>query len=133
MRPDRHEVLRQSLLEMREILLGVIERQKPQPEQTEGDIADQAARSAEIELAFELSDNERRILSQIEAALSKMDKGLYGRCERCRKAVEPKRLKMLPFARYCLRCQESAEKAAESGVEPWQESWRESEQPQQEG
>jgi len=78
---------------------------------TVGDEADQAAQSLEKEILFELSDNERNMLDQIEAALRKMEKGAYGLCESCRKPIPLPRLKALPFARYCIACQGTMEHA----------------------
>jgi DnaK suppressor protein len=77
-----------------------------------GDEADQAGQSIEKELLFELSDNERMQLDQIEGALRKMEKGTYGLCEQCLKPIQKARIKALPFARYCIDCQNSAERAA---------------------
>ncbi|MEK7747441.1 MAG: TraR/DksA family transcriptional regulator [Elusimicrobiota bacterium] len=76
-----------------------------------GDEADQAGQSLEKELIFEVSDNERLALDQIEGALRKMDKGTYGLCESCQKPIPKIRLKAVPFARYCIGCQTSAERA----------------------
>ena len=76
-----------------------------------GDEADQAGQSLEKELIFEVSDNERLALDQIEGALRKMDKGTYGLCESCQKPIPKIRLKAVPFSRYCIACQASAERA----------------------
>ncbi|MBI4386846.1 MAG: TraR/DksA family transcriptional regulator [Elusimicrobia bacterium] len=77
-----------------------------------GDEADQATSSLEKEMLFELSDNERATLDQIEGALRKMEKGIYGLCESCQKPIPKLRLQAVPFARYCISCQTSAERAA---------------------
>lgn len=76
-----------------------------------GDSIDQAAQSLDKEILFELSDNERSMLDDIEAALRKLDNGTYGVCEHCKKRIEKKRLKALPPARYCMVCQSGAEKS----------------------
>lgn len=76
-----------------------------------GDSIDQATQSLDKEILFELSDNERKILSDIDAALRKMDKGTYGLCEHCKKAIEKKRIKALPSARYCMVCQSGSERS----------------------
>jgi DnaK suppressor protein len=75
-----------------------------------GDSIDQATQSLDKEILFELSDNERKILRDIEAALRKMEKGSYGLCEHCKKTIEKKRIKALPSARYCMACQSGAER-----------------------
>lgn len=75
-----------------------------------GDSIDQATQSLDKEILFELSDNERKILRDIDAALRKMEKGTYGLCEHCKKVIEKKRIKALPSARYCMSCQSGSEK-----------------------
>ncbi len=75
-----------------------------------GDSIDQATQSLDKEILFELSDNERKMLDNIDASLRKMDNGNYGVCEHCKRPVEKKRLKALPSARYCMSCQEGVEK-----------------------
>ena len=76
-----------------------------------GDSVDEASRSIERELLFELSDNERVTLDQIEAALRKIDKGTYGVCESCQSPIAKARLDALPFARYCIDCQNRPERS----------------------
>jgi DnaK suppressor protein len=75
-----------------------------------GDSIDQATQSLDKEILFELSDNERKILRDIEAAMRKMEKGTYGLCEHCKNIIEKKRIKALPSARYCMICQSGSEK-----------------------
>ena len=75
-----------------------------------GDSIDQATQSLDKEILFELSDNERRMLDSIEAALRKMDNNTYGACEHCKRPIDKKRLRALPSARYCMSCQSGAEK-----------------------
>ncbi|MDA8132070.1 MAG: TraR/DksA family transcriptional regulator [Elusimicrobia bacterium] len=76
-----------------------------------GDSIDQASQSLDKEILFELSDNERRILRDIDAALRKMEKGTYGLCEHCKKPIQKKRIKALPSARYCMACQSGSERS----------------------
>jgi DnaK suppressor protein len=76
-----------------------------------GDTIDQATQSLDKEILFELSDNERKMLDTIDASLRKLDNGIYGLCEHCKSPIEKKRLKALPSARYCLPCQNGAEKS----------------------
>jgi DnaK suppressor protein len=76
-----------------------------------GDSIDQATQSLDKEILFELSDNERKMLGDIEAALRKMEKGTYGDCEHCKRQIEKKRIKALPSARYCMACQSGSERS----------------------
>jgi len=105
--------IRKMLLTKREEILGAMHKNQGIDVVPDvGDEADQAGQSIEKELQFELSDNERVQLDQIEGALRKMDKGTYGVCEQCLKPIQKLRIKALPFARYCIACQNSAEKAS---------------------
>ncbi|HZZ84684.1 MAG TPA: TraR/DksA C4-type zinc finger protein [Anaeromyxobacteraceae bacterium] len=51
-----------------------------------------------------LSDEARRELSEIDAALSRIDDGSYGLCEACGGPMGLQRLRAIPEARYCLAC-----------------------------
>ncbi len=79
------------------------------PEAEVGDPIDAASQSLDKEILFELSGNSHDTIGQIEAALRKIEKGIYGRCELCRQPIPKKRIKALPFARYCVHCQTSSE------------------------
>ncbi len=80
------------------------------PEAEVGDPIDAASQSLDKEILFELSGNSHNTIGQIEAALRKIEKGIYGRCELCRQPIPKKRIKALPFARYCVNCQHSSER-----------------------
>lgn len=43
-------------------------------------------------------------LKNINLALEKIKKGKYGTCEKCKKPIGIKRLKVFPEARFCLKC-----------------------------
>ncbi|MDE2038869.1 MAG: TraR/DksA family transcriptional regulator [Elusimicrobia bacterium] len=109
--------IRKQLVSMRDDLMKTVRNQQISDEgQADiGDSVDEASRSIERELLFELSDNERVTLDQIDAALHKIDRGVYGACESCRKPIAKARLDALPFARYCIRCQNSAESTSNGG------------------
>lgn len=106
--------IRRQLLEMRDDLSRTVRKQQLSEAGVDnGDSVDQASQSIEKELLFELSDNERVTLDQIEAALRKIDKGTYGLCESCQKGISKARLAALPFARYCISCQSTMESQPE--------------------
>lgn len=74
------------------------------------DIVDRANNAYNRELNFSLSDSERVLLLQIEEALRRVDDGSYGRCASCGNPIATPRLEAVPWARYCIDCQELAEK-----------------------
>ena len=57
-----------------------------------------------------VSENESKQLSLIDEALVRIDDDEYGTCQNCEKEINPKRLAAIPWARYCLDCQELLEK-----------------------
>ncbi len=99
------------LLKMREDVLARIKSKKEteMPEAEVGDDADIASQSLDKEVLFELTGNAQALLDQIEAALRRISKGIYGTCEYCRRPIPKKRIEALPFARYCVHCQTSNE------------------------
>lgn len=48
-------------------------------------------------------DLETRLL-EVNKALEKIEKGIYGICEKCKKEIEEKRLEAFPSANLCLKC-----------------------------
>jgi len=51
-------------------------------------------------------ERERRTLKEIESALTRMEKGEYGTCDRCGVAIPKARLDVLPWAHLCIHCAE---------------------------
>ena len=49
--------------------------------------------------------------AEIEHALEKIGRSEYGVCERCESDIAVERLEVLPFARYCIGCQELVDEA----------------------
>ena len=75
-----------------------------------GDIYDQASSERDRELGLLLGDREREKLRNIDEALLKIDDGEYGICEECEEEIPIGRLKVMPFARYCVKCKADIEK-----------------------
>jgi DnaK suppressor protein len=111
---DRYQALRQRLQNQRDEILNMYKQdlragQESADDGTE-DIVDRANNAYNRELMFSLSDVERNTLLQIENALRRMDEGTYGRCSNCGQNIALPRLEALPWARFCVDCQEMAEK-----------------------
>lgn len=107
------EKFKQRLLEKRQALLsGVKERSTTSMEGDGGiqDVADQASTAYTKEFLLSIGDQERRLLQQVDAALEKIRSDTYGQCEKCESEISEKRLEALPFAKYCIACQEEEEK-----------------------
>ncbi len=63
-------------------------------------------------MMFEVTNSERMMLDEIEAALRRIEKNNYGNCELCSKKISAVRLNAMPWARYCIACQVAAETPA---------------------
>jgi RNA polymerase-binding transcription factor DksA len=54
-------------------------------------------------------------LSEIEAALGRLDSGRYGECEECGSPIGDERLEAIPAARYCIDDQAKIARASRNG------------------
>ena len=115
------EQFRKMLLEKKKEILEKLEAISKETEEGEPVIEyyDKATYQFSKEYKIRLEENEARILRDIEDALKKIEEGTYGICEECGEEIAEKRLKAVPWARLCIRCQEEQEEReeAESGEE----------------
>jgi RNA polymerase-binding transcription factor len=114
MEKKRLKTYRDRLVEERAALLGVVGRNEDYGREADTeatqDPADKASNSYTKELLFSQSTNDRIILVQIDEALERMEDGEYGVCVNCGQEVQPKRLEAVPWARYCINCQDLLER-----------------------
>ena len=78
-------------------------------EEATQDIADKAANSYTKEFLFHQSDDNRRMLAQVNEALERIKASTFGLCVACQEEVQPKRLEAVPWACHCIECQEKEE------------------------
>jgi DnaK suppressor protein len=74
------------------------------------DVGDKAEISYTKEFLLSLSDTERKQLLLIDEALKRIEDCTYGTCQMCNKPIGKKRLNAIPWAHYCIQCQEQAER-----------------------
>jgi DnaK suppressor protein len=67
-------------------------------------LADLGTDSFEQQFTLALLANEAQVLEEIDAALDRLDRGTFGYCEGCQKAIAHERLQALPYARQCVAC-----------------------------
>ena len=111
---DSKNRFRKLLLDMRQ---QVLDQVKAKFESTReggelGDLGDNATRDLAAEYAYLFSDRLRRRLLLIDEALEALTRGDYGLCEDCEERINEKRLMLMPFTRWCVRCQSKREKEA---------------------
>lgn len=74
------------------------------------DPVDLAVRNYSKNVMLAVSENESKQLTLVNEALLRLEDEEYGVCQNCEKAINQKRLAAIPWARYCLDCQELVEK-----------------------
>ena len=70
------------------------------------DALDEVQLMGERELAVRNLDRDSNALQQIHRALSRIANGTYGVCLRCEEDISPKRMAAVPWAAFCIKCQE---------------------------
>jgi len=106
--------IKDMLLKMREELVRGIARRSRESTggstQDIGDILDAVSEERARELDMLLTDREKQKLKQIDDALDRIEENLYGLCEECGVKIPKARLKVVPFAKYCVECKEVIER-----------------------
>src|SRR5882762_4277811 len=74
------------------------------------DALDEVQLAGERELAIRNLDRESNLLRNVKGALARMADGSYGICLHCEEEIKPKRLDAVPWAKFCIRCQEAADR-----------------------
>jgi DnaK suppressor protein len=72
----------------------------------QGDLADQASGNNEVHIQLKLKQTDAKILTAIDEALVRIDKGTYGICRDCGEPIAPARLAAIPWTRVCITCKE---------------------------
>jgi len=73
-------------------------------------MADIATDTYDREFSLGLASNDRELLYELDDAMKKIEEGLFGICEQCKALITKTRLKAIPQARLCVKCQEKKEK-----------------------
>lgn len=73
-------------------------------------MADIATDTYDREFSLGLASNEQKALYELNDALKKIEEGTFGICEGCHALITKVRLRAVPYARLCVKCQEKTEK-----------------------
>ncbi|MGO9062383.1 MAG: TraR/DksA family transcriptional regulator [Candidatus Binataceae bacterium] len=104
----------QALAQVREYRRDQEEEATPPP----GDEMDMARSLADVETHASLIERVEERLKAIDFAFERLNLGRYGVCAQCGEHIPVERLKALPFAAYCVDCQEKRNNAGRGG-KPW--------------
>lgn len=62
--------------------------------------------AGEREFAVRALEHQSKSLTQINRAIERIEDGEFGICLDCEEPISPKRLAVVPWAAYCLHCQQ---------------------------
>ncbi|MFT6559245.1 MULTISPECIES: RNA polymerase-binding protein DksA [Sneathiella] len=113
MNPRQQEYFRSKLQKWRsEILADANQTIANLQEETvkEPDIADRASTESERALELRTRDRQRKLIGKIDAALRRIDEGVYGYCDETGEPISLKRLEARPVATLSLEAQERHER-----------------------
>src|ERR1700681_4850280 len=74
------------------------------------DAIDEVQLAGERELAIRNLDRESYLLRQVKGAFARLADGSYGICMHCEEEIKAKRLDAVPWTKYCIKCQEAADR-----------------------
>jgi DnaK suppressor protein len=77
------------------------------------DLADRACLQTEVAVNIGLAENEAHLRTEIDDALERIANGTFGICAECGAVIAANRLRAVPYARFCIRCERRFERAAE--------------------
>ncbi len=110
--------IRKTLLSRREALSKALsdELQALRASQKEvGDSVDAVLDADCAAVNAQLAEAESRELADIENALERIEQGAFGKCEGCGGRIPVARLKALPYATTCVKCQQASEQQRAAG------------------
>jgi DnaK suppressor protein len=100
---------KREILEEAERALGSMNKK---PGEAYADPTDRATLESDRALLLRMRDRERKLLTKINEAFTRIESGVYGRCEECDDEIGIERLKARPVTTLCIGCK-SAQEARE--------------------
>lgn len=73
-------------------------------------MADLGSDNFEQEFTLSLMESEEETLEQIEAALERIEDGVYGLCLECESRIPKARLNAIPYTPHCVKCASKLER-----------------------
>ena len=75
----------------------------------DNNLAETASATLGREIDYTLGDNAEQVISEIDAALERIEDGSYGTCSNCGEEIPRARLEANPWASLCIDCKRRAE------------------------
>jgi DnaK suppressor protein len=100
-----------SVLESRQTDLGNASRNREALAfETSPDELDRIQRASDRDLAIDNLARDSSQLAEVRSALHRVNAGTFGFCLGCEEKINPKRLAVVPWASFCLVCQEALDR-----------------------
>ena len=113
MNAKRVTEFKNKLQSIREVLVGGVKKTlnltKKEINQNVPDISDEAVRDSENQIQLNLDQQDWEKLKLVEQALQRIKSTDFGSCQQCKSKIPDDRLKIIPFAKYCVKCLETIE------------------------
>ena len=94
------------LMAKREEILGRSRRREDIWIVESNELIETAQLASDREFAVRALERESKSLMQVDSALKRIDHGGFGICLECEEPITTKRLAVVPWAAYCLQCQQ---------------------------
>jgi len=128
---ERAESLRALLKHERNLALAKVREYRTAQEADAlplpSDELDSARATADVETHASLIERDEERLRAIDFAFNQLEQGRYGQCAQCGEEIPLERLKVVPFAAYCVDCQNKRNHARRVGEgtidEPFARRW----------
>ena len=97
------------ILQTRQAELQTANMTQPIAVETTSDDLDRIQQTTDRDYAIGSLERNFSRLREVTAALRRGDSGTFGICTRCEEEIMPKRLAVVPWASFCIVCQEAAD------------------------
>ena len=103
----KYSAIRRDLQKQRQAILdeageGITKREGPE---AFPDVSDQASAEVDQNFSMRIKEREQKLLKKIDEALDRLNKNVYGICERCEEEIPYQRLKARPVTTLCIECE----------------------------
>ena len=85
------------------------------------DALDEVQHASERELAIRNLDRDSNLLRNVRSALRRISDGSFGVCLHCEEEISPKRINAVPWAAFCIQCQEQADRNRVEGNDTFED------------
>lgn len=112
---DRLHLLRSRLLgDIGQIKENALSKDVSTTSRMPTSMAELGTDNSDQELTLDLLGNEQEVLTQIDAALDRIENGTFGTCEGCGHSIGKARLEAIPYTAFCVKCASQKENGGPS-------------------